>query len=630
MDKPTRMERFRYWFDGWMSRGTVALMVLLGIATVVFVVVLGAITVARAHRSPATRTTSPPGDAGSVWDIFWGSLMRTLDPGTMGGDEGWFFRILMLIVTIGGLIIVASLIGIVSGAFDAKVEELRKGRSRVLESDHTLILGWSPKVFQIVSELVIANESRKRAAIVILADQDKVEMEDALRSKVPDTKNTKIVCRSGDPMDLVDLDLVNPHGARSIVVLAPETSDDPDIDVIKTTLAITNNPRRKEGKYHVVGEIRDSENMETAHLVGKDEASWVLGTDLISRITVQTCRQSGLSLVYTELLDFDGDEIYFSEQPGLVGKSYAEAQLHFGDCSVIGIHHADAVKVNPEASTVIEAGDELILIAEDDSVIKVGQPGLVDRAKIALSPVPDHGPERTLVLGVNQRLRTMLAELDEYVTKGSEVVVVADRKDPDLPRFDNLAVQYRRGDTTSRAVLEDLEPSSFDHIIVLADKDGDPQRSDARTLVTLLNLREIAAKTGRQSSVVSEMLDDRNRELAEVTQADDFIVSDRLISLMLSQLSESVKLKDVFDELFNSEGSELYLRPVGEYVRLGEPVDFMTVVAAASERGETAIGYRIGAQARSAADGYGVVVNPPKASTNVFAAGDRVIVLGAG
>jgi Trk K+ transport system NAD-binding subunit len=356
----------------------------------------------------------------------------------------------------------------------------------------------------------------------------------------------------------------------------------------------------------------------------------VLGTDLISRITVQTCRQSGLSLVYTELLDFDGDEIYFSEQPALVGRTYAEAQLHFDDCSVIGIHHADAVKVNPAASTVLQAGDELILIAEDDSVIRLGRLGTPDRAKIALSPVPELGPERTLVLGINQRLHAMLIELDEYVAKGSEVVVVADRKDPDLPNFDNLTVQYRRGDTTSRAVLEGLEPSRFDHIIVLADKDGDPQRSDARTLVTLLNLREIAAKTGRPSSVVSEMLDDRNRELAEVTQADDFIVSDRLISLMLSQLSESEQLKAVFDELFNSEGSEVYLRPLGEYVRLDEPVDFMTVVAAASERGETAIGYRIGAHARSAADGYGVVVNPAKATINSFTAGDRVIVLGDG
>ena len=184
MNKPTRMERFRYWFDGWMSRGTVALMALLGIATVVFVLVLGAITVVVLLATNDTDNLDPQ-TPGSFWDIFWGSLMRTLDPGTMGGDQGWFFRILMLIVTIGGLIIVASLIGIVSGAFDSKVEELRKGRSRVLESEHTLILGWSPKVFQIMSELVIANESRKKATIVILADHDKVEMEDALRSKVP-------------------------------------------------------------------------------------------------------------------------------------------------------------------------------------------------------------------------------------------------------------------------------------------------------------------------------------------------------------------------------------------------------------------------------------------------------------
>ncbi len=629
MDKPTRMERFRYWFDGWMSRGTVALMVLLGVATVAFVVLLGALTVAVLLLTN-DRDNLDPDQPDSVWDIFWGSLMRTLDPGTMGGDQGWWFRILMLIVTIGGLILVASLIGIVSGAFDAKVEDLRKGRSRVLEHDHTLILGWSPKVFQIVNELVIANESRKRATIVILADHDKVEMEDDLRAKVPNTRGTRIVCRSGDPMDLVDLEIVNPPGARSIIVLAPEHSLDPDIDVIKTTLAITNNPRRKDGKYHIVGEIRDAANMEAAELVGRDEASWVLGTDLISRITVQTCRQSGLSLVYTELLDFDGDEIYFSEQPGLVGRTYAQAQLHFDDCAVIGIQHGDSVTVNPPASTVIATGDSLVLIAEDDSAIRLGTEQAPDRDRIQRHPKPEVGPERTLVLGYNRRLRTMLGELDEYVAAGSEVVVVGDRKDPSLPGYDNITVRFERGDTTSRAVLERLDPGSFAHVIVLADKDGDPQRSDARTLVTLLNLREIASRTGRASSVVSEMLDDRNRELAEVTQADDFIVSDRLISLMLAQLSESDRLKMVFDELFNSEGSEIYLRPIDEYVSLDGPVDFATLVAAASERGETAIGYRIAATARSAADGYGVVVNPHKTTRHSFAVGDRVIVLGDG
>ena len=59
-------------------------------------------------------------DDGDFWDIVWGNLMRTLDPGTMGADAGLGFRLLMLLVTVGGLIIVASLIGIVSGGFDDK------------------------------------------------------------------------------------------------------------------------------------------------------------------------------------------------------------------------------------------------------------------------------------------------------------------------------------------------------------------------------------------------------------------------------------------------------------------------------------------------------------------------------
>jgi len=84
-------------------------------------------------------------------------------------------------------VIVASLISIISGAFDSKVEELRKGRSRVLETDHTLVLGWSRKVFSLVNELSIANQSRGKSAIVILANMDKVEMEDAVRAQVPDT-----------------------------------------------------------------------------------------------------------------------------------------------------------------------------------------------------------------------------------------------------------------------------------------------------------------------------------------------------------------------------------------------------------------------------------------------------------
>jgi hypothetical protein len=123
------------------------------------------------------------------------------------------------------------------------------------------------------------------------------------------------------------------------------------------------------------------------------------------------------------------------------------------------------------------------------------------------------------------------------------------------------------------------------------------------------------------------MIDDRNRELAEVTQADDFIVSDQLISLMLSQVSENKRLTDVFDELFSASGAEIYLRPAELYVTTGAEVDFYTVLEAARRRGETAIGYRIDAHARSSDHMYGVSVNPNKPEKRAYVPGDRIIVL---
>ena len=46
------------------------------------------------------------------------------------------------------------------------------------------------------------------------------------------------------------------------------------------------------------------------------------------------------------------------------------------------------------------------------------------------------------------------------------------------------------------------------------------------------------------------MPDVRNRQLAEVTRADDFIVSDSLVSLLLSQIAENRDLNAVFGDLF--------------------------------------------------------------------------------
>jgi hypothetical protein len=190
----------------------------------------------------------------------------------------------------------------------------------------------------------------------------------------------------------------------------------------------------------------------------------------------------------------------------------------------------------------------------------------------------------------------------------------------------NQKASFRKDDTTSRQVLDELDVSSYDHVIALSYGDKDVQEADALTLVTLLHLRDITERQARHFSIVSEMLDLRNRELAEVAHVDDFIVSDHLVSLMLSQLSENSELYDVFTDVFDPEGSEIYLKPVSDYIKTEEPVNFYTLVEAACRRGETAIGYRLSREA-SQPPSYGVHTNPQKSKLVTFAEGDKIIVL---
>lgn len=222
----------------------------------------------------------------------------------------------------------------------------------------------------------------------------------------------------------------------------------------------------------------------------------------------------------------------------------------------------------------------------------------------------------------------IIAQLDQYVAADSVVRIVAlsqGEMDEFFAEtqsgrgFNNLRCEFTAGDVTDRGLLDSLRLQSYNHVIVLSEATEsatDDQEIDARTLITLLHLRDICDKGGFSVSIVSEMLDIRNRELAQVTRADDFVVSDKLISLMFAQISENKELAPVFQDIFDPEGSEIYFKPTEDYVESGKAVNFYTVIEAARQRGEVAIGYRLQAEAVSAERTYGVKLNPPKSALN--------------
>ena len=604
--------RFRYWFDNMTSRGAGAMIAMLFLATVLLIVMVSSVV---------TASGSDPEGRGFI-GVAWASLMRTLDPGTMGGDQGSaFFLLAMLFVTIGGLFVVGTLIGIITTGIEHRLELMRKGRSFVAERGHSVILGWSSQIFTVVSELLEANSCKRHACIAILAEKDKVEMEDELKVRLPNRGSTKVVCRTGCPIDPVDLEIVNHRDSSSVIILPPDT-EAPDSSVIKTMLALVNNPARRNGPYHIVSILRTVENLRVAEMVGGDEAQLILAGDIIARITAQTCRQPGLSGVYSELLGFEGDEIYFGHEKLLAGATYSQAMHAFEDSCLIGLRRPDGeILLNPPPATLVGENDGIIVITKDSESIRVslGTPASVREELFKTDSTAVAAPERILMLGWNRRVPLIIHELDAYSAPGSQLTLGTDHETNMPMKLRNITVNLRPGDTTDRSFLDSLNVGECHHVIVQSYSDiDDPQQADARSLVTLLHLRDIRKTGGYRYTIVTEMLDERNRRLAEVSNTDDFIVSDKLVSLLLTQIAQNGELKMVFQELFDPEGSEIYLKPAELYVKCGMPVDFHTIASSAARREETAIGYRTV---------NGVTINPVKSALVTLQPEDRVVVL---
>jgi len=627
--KVTLQQRLRYRVDNALARGLwVVLLWLAGLTAVFVSLVAFAIWISGVG----------PGDSGtSFGDGIWLAITRSLDPGTFSGDEGSRFRLVMLLVTIIGIFLGATIIGLISSSIDSRLEELRRGRSLVVEQGHTLIIGYSDKLPVIISELVEANRSERGRAVVVLTSRDTVEVTQEIRRDVKDLATTRLVVRSGTPTRLNDLARVSPQTAKAAIVLSEEGSESA-AEVVKVVLGL-HRLIGTDGTCTIVAELDNTDIADGLRDAIGEGLITVTPSQVVARITAQVSRASGLGAIYQEVLDFDGDELYAKPIPAsLHGMCFGQLVMASSLSTIIGIRKLDGrVFVNPPPDTPIESGDLAIAIAEDDSIFtldRVPEPWQVPDDR-AWKPLPVR-TERALIIGWSQLAPLIIRELETHVARGSELVILIDEASheiddvmADLRRLDlaNQVVSVRTGDPISRgSVNAVLEEGPYDHVMLLCDRENfGVDQADARVLLTLMQVR--TSDHPAQGNVVAELLDPNDVELATQGDRDDFIVSQRLISLLLAQLSQSPHLVDVFDDLFDSEGTAIALHPASRYLPVGQAT-FNDVVAAVRSWGVVAIGYRsAAASGRPDCLPGGVRVNPSKDEVIHLGDGDQIVVI---
>ncbi|MER5945385.1 NAD-binding lipoprotein [Streptomyces sp. NPDC001904] len=588
--------RLRYWFDNFLARSTLTLVAGLTLACLALVIPASVAQVLVGRPVPTTLT----GQAAAVW----ASVGATLRIGGAVGAPAYV--VLSVLLALVSLLFVSTLVSVITTGMNDKILELRLGRSTIVEQRHTVVLGWSDQVFPVISELVTANAHRRRATVALLAPRDKVEMEEQITTKVGATGTTRVVCRSGSPTDPAVLARVSPHTAAAVIVLSPGDHEG-DRTVVRTLLAlgavVGDAPAAT-----VVAAVREPAH-HTAAVLAAGPGGRVLDIDAITaRLLAQCARQPGLSLVHEELLDFAGCEFHIVHEPALTGRTYGEALLSYARSCVVGLLRPDGrPALNPPSATVISSTDRIVLITENDSTALVSDEPLPFDGSAVVGAAPrETGPARMLLLGWNRRAPLIIEQLNRYA-------------DTEAARLDLV--------TGGPRAAHGLDVLAYDSVIVLGSEAAGSVAaadSDYHVLETLLHLRAAERAAGHSLHVTAELSDDQDRLIAPMSPGTDFVVSGRLISLLMTQISENPRTAALFEELFTAGGNRIHLGPAAEYVPVGREVAFADVVASGRRRGRSVIGYRLHAESDTGPR-YGIRVNPGKEERVVLGDADTVI-----
>ena len=605
-------ERFRYRFDNVLARGTTAALAWLGIVT--FAAVLFSALLLTVFGVTFTGSTR----SGLVEDT-WQSLLRILDTGTMAGDVGWGRRILALLITLFGLLVAGTLIGIIAAGVEDRIDSMRRGRSTVIESGHLVILGGSTRLPVIIEQLVLAASERDSNTIVVLSQSDPTELRRAVIDAVPDQHRTRIVYRFGDPRVRADLAIARVGEARGIVVL-PEDGEDHDISVTRTVLALN----AELGGLRELPVVVEVANPITAqrlvHACGPTMYP-IVTAEAVTRTGAMALRQRGLSKVINELTDFHGCDLHVTDRPELLGVPFDQIVGRFVNARPLGIARCDGhFELNPPADSTLGTGDRLVVIAQDlehitlaDEPLRLRKGGPSDLGAAEVE-------ERVLVLGWNPFATQLLSGWAAATSTASVVDIAFDPRlieptDIVIPPVD---IEVRLHPTLeSSALALDRTPTT---IVVLGYSSIDSDAADARTMLDVLHLMRRYEQAEHAPRMVVQLLDDEVADVAVLRGPDDFLISPALGGQFIAQLIEQPERRAALLALYSGDDASIRMVRCDRMSLVGT-FTMDELVMSAYELGVLAIGWR------HIVDGS-VVLNADGGTSVTLAPDDELVVVG--
>jgi len=533
-----------------------------------------------------------------------------------------------MMVSLGGMLIFALLVSLISSSFEDILSHFRHGTIPVLEGGHIVIIGWKPMTLEIINEVCTAEAERGGRIIVVLGTPPKPDMDDQIRDRQFNFRGSSCVIRSGDPTCKDDLESVAVGSASVVLVLANAEfcREEADSHTLNVLLALHQQRWPARSNALLVVECCLVRNQALFQSLAVVRTEVVVVQDFFGELLVESAQQRGLSSIINALIGFEGDEFYIARVKNIRGKTFGELVLAFRSAILVGYINEGSkqdVCLLPTMEYEFQGTESLVLLAEDittlpDTVPSVSTGKLcvqpADSTSLEIRTAEETERELIIIIGWNSAIGAIVIRLDHIVAPGSHIIVYSpvdieqrktfleaaqNRRNHSLC---NLVVTHVQGSLGARYKLEQLPIEQAKRVFVLSDSCA-PSSNEADKMTTAVVLQVRSILSERPSTIetglviVPQLLSGTAADTIRHTGLSDYIDSNRLSACVLASVCQTPELNAVFHAILSEQGVHLCIRMLKDYLEISSSgnraVRFDEVTIAAAARGEIALGWTI-------------------------------------